>query len=63
MNNVRRCSIRAGVLPFHQLGEGRYGALGMPYASGAYPQLSDDDVTSIVSVCKDTGMDVRLHGD
>lgn len=52
MNNVRRCSIRAGVLPFHQLGEGRYGALGMPYASGAYPQLSDDAAAGLVSVCK-----------
>jgi len=36
---------------------------GMPYACRGNPQLSDDDVTSIVSVCKDTGMDVQLHGD
>lgn len=63
VNNVRRCSTRAGVLPFHQLGEGRYGGLGMPYASVGYPQLSDDAAAGLVSVCKEAGMDVRLHGD
>ena len=65
--NARRARelgiVRADVLPFHQLGEGKYDALGMPYECRGYPQLTDDDVAGIVAVCSEVGMDVRIHGD
>lgn len=63
MTNAQRYSIRADVLPFHQMGEGKHDALGMPYACRGSPQLSDDVVADIVSVCREADMDVRLHND
>lgn len=51
------------MLPFRQLASGKYDALGMPCVCHGNPQLSDGVVVGIVSVCKEAGMDVRLHGD
>lgn len=63
VTNVQRYSIHGGALPFRQLADGKYDALGMPYARRGYPQLSDDAAAGLVSVCKEAGMDVRLHSD
>lgn len=63
VTNVQRCSIHGGVLPFRQLADGKYDTLGMPCVCRGSPQLSDDATAGLVSVCKEAGMDVRLHGD
>lgn len=58
VTNVQRYSIHGGVLPFRQLADGKYDALGMPCVCHGNPQLSDDGVAGIVLVCKETSMDV-----
>lgn len=54
---------RADILPFHQLGEGKYEAVGKDYACGALPQLSEADVAEAVAVCEEQGLVVVVHGE
>lgn len=61
---IRELGIRrADVLPFHQLGEGKYDALGMEYACEGVPQLDETAVADVVAVCEDAGLEVVVHGE
>lgn len=53
---------RADVLPFHQLGQGKYESLGMPYAMAGVPQLADADVAPVVAACEEAGLEVVVRG-
>jgi pyruvate formate lyase activating enzyme len=50
------------VLPFHQLGEDKYTSLGFNYALKGKAQFDDKDVAEVVTICKDAGLDVTVHG-
>ncbi len=54
---------RADVLPFHQLGSAKYDALGRAYDMGEVAQLSEADVTSVVSTCEAAGLTTVVHGE
>lgn len=54
---------RADILPFHQLGEGKYDSLGLPYRMRGVPQLTDDDVRDAVRACELAGLDVVVRGE
>ena len=54
---------RVDVLPFHQLGEGKYDALGRAYTLRGVPQLSDADVAGVVARCEAAGLAVVVHGE
>ena len=54
---------RVDVLPFHQLGEGKYDSLGRSYALAGVRQLSEDDVAGVVERCRAAGLDVVVHGE
>ena len=65
--NVRRIAElglrRVDVLPFHQLGEGKYDSLGRDYALRGVPQLSDADVAGVVARCEAAGLDAVVRGE
>lgn len=54
---------RADILPFHQLGEGKYDSLGMDYTCEGIPQLTDTDVEFAVKICEEAGLEVVVHGE
>lgn len=54
---------RVDVLPFHQLGEGKYDALGRPYALRGMRQLSESDVKTVVDLCERAGLKTIIHGE
>lgn len=54
---------RADILPFHQLGEGKYDSLGMDYTCEGIPQLTDADVEFAVKICEEAGFEVVVHGE
>lgn len=54
---------RADILPFHQLGESKYGSLGMDYTLGDLHQLSEEDVQEAVQICESVGLEVVVHGE
>lgn len=54
---------RADVLPFHQLGEGKYDSLNKDYAMRGVPQLSDEDVAGIVATCQEEGLVTVVRGE
>lgn len=54
---------RVDVLPFHQLGEGKYDSLGRDYALRGVPQLSDADVAGVVARCEAAGLDAVVRGE
>lgn len=54
---------RVDVLPFHQLGSGKYDSMGRAYTMGDVPQLTDEDVAWIVDAAAEKGLDARLHGE
>lgn len=54
---------RVDVLPFHQLGSGKYDSVGRDYTMGDVPQLRDEDVAWIVDAANAKGLDARLHGE
>ncbi len=54
---------RADILPFHQLGEGKYKSLGLDYACGDIPQLRDEDIAYAVRICEGAGLEVVVHGE
>ena len=54
---------RVDVLPFHQLGEGKYDSLGRAYDLRGVPQLSDADVAGVVARCEAAGLRAVVHGE
>ena len=54
---------RADVLPFHQLGQGKYDSTGREYAMRDVPQLSEKDVEAVVARCEAAGLEVVVHGE
>lgn len=53
---------RADILPFHQLGESKYDALGKGYGLHGAPQLKDGDVAGIVERFRQAGIETSIHG-
>lgn len=54
---------RVDVLPFHQLGQGKYDSTGREYAMRDVPQLSEGDVGGVVARCEAAGLEVVVHGE
>ncbi|MFZ2755480.1 MAG: glycyl-radical enzyme activating protein [Atopobiaceae bacterium] len=54
---------RVDVLPFHQLGEGKYDALGHAYACRGMRQLSEEDVAPIVDMLERGGISTVVSGE
>lgn len=50
------------VLPFHQLGEGKYDAAGMDYALKGVRQLSASDVEWVLRLCESAGLQAKANG-
>ena len=65
--NVRRIAElglrRVDVLPFHQLGEGKYDSIGRDYEMRGVPQLTDADVAGVVARCEAAGLATVVHGE
>lgn len=53
---------RVDVLPFHQLGKGKYDAAGMDYALRDMPQLSVDDIEWVIRLCESAGLHAMANG-
>ena len=51
------------VLPFHQLGQGKYDSLGRSYGLRDVPQLSERDVADVVARCRAAGLRTVMHGE
>lgn len=54
---------RADVLPFHQLGEGKYPSVGRAYGLAGVPQLSDEAAEHAAALIRAEGLDVVVRGD
>ncbi|MGQ5426216.1 radical SAM protein [Thermophilibacter sp. ZX-H3] len=54
---------RVDVLPFHQLGQGKYDSLGRAYGLRDVPQLSGRDVAGVVDRCEAAGLRAVVHGE
>lgn len=54
---------RADILPFHQLGEGKYSSVGLDYEMSGVPPLAEADVGRIVSLVESAGLEVVVHGE
>lgn len=54
---------RVDILPFHQLGSGKYEAVGRSYAMGDIPQMDDGEVAWIVDTARERGLEPRVHGE
>ena len=54
---------RADVLPFHQLGQGKYDSTSREYAMRDVPQLTERDVEGVVARCEAAGLEVVVHGE
>lgn len=54
---------RVDVLPFHQLGEAKYGTIGRSYAMAGVRQLAGSDVNRIVATYAEAGLDVVVSGE
>ena len=54
---------RADVLPFHQLGESKYEAVGRPYAMAGAAQLGEKDVKGVVRALEGAGIRAVVHGE
>lgn len=64
LDRIRELGIaRVDILPFHQLGSGKYDSIGRPYTMADIPQLPDDAVTWIQDLAREKGLDARLHGE
>lgn len=50
------------LLPFHQLGEKKYGALGIAYAYEGVPQTRDEDLNEFADIFSYAGMAVQIGG-
>lgn len=53
---------RVDVLPFHQLGEAKYDAVGMDYGLRSQAQLTDADVADVVRLCEEAGLSATVRG-
>lgn len=54
---------RADVLPFHQLGQGKYQSAGMDYALDGVAQLTEGDVRWVADVCEAAGISTTVSGE
>ncbi|MGN0076438.1 MAG: radical SAM protein [Parafannyhessea sp.] len=54
---------RVDVLPFHQMGESKYDAMGMDYGLRGVPQLGEKGVDDVVAACEEAGLRVVVHGE
>lgn len=63
LRTIQELGIRkADILPFHQLGEGKYAALGRSYSLQGAPQLADDAVAGIVERFRRAGIATSVRG-
>ena len=63
LRRIRELGIRrVDVLPFHQLGESKYEALGREYDMGGEEQLADDDVGWVARACERAGLEASIRG-
>ncbi len=65
-NVARICELgitRVDVLPFHQLGQGKYDSLGRAYGLRDVPQLSERDVAEVVARCEAAGLRTVVRGE
>lgn len=64
VRSIRELGIeRVDILPFHQLGEGKYDAMGREYVLRGVRQLSACDVGPIVGHCEREGLRVTVYGE
>ena len=64
VSRIRELGVtRVDVLPFHQLGQGKYDSLGRSYGLRDVPQLSERDVSVVVSRCRAAGLRTVMHGE
>lgn len=64
VSRIRELGVtRVDVLPFHQLGQGKYDSLGRAYGLRDVPQLSERDVADVVARCRAAGLRTVVHGE
>ncbi len=64
LDRIRELGIgRVDILPFHQLGSGKYDAVGRSYGLGDLAALTDDQVAWIVEEASKSGLNATLHGE
>lgn len=64
VSRIRELGVtRVDVLPFHQLGQGKYDSLGRSYGLRDVPQLSERDVADVVARCRADGLKAVVHGE
>lgn len=64
VQRIRELGIeRADVLPFHQMGESKYDAMGLEYGLRGVPQLGEKGVGDVVAACEEAGLRVVVHGE
>lgn len=71
LDNVRANAVRAvalgisrvDILPFHQLGEGKYDSVGRSYTMEGVPQLHEQDVADAVALCESFDLKVVVRGE
>lgn len=64
VSRIRELGVtRVDVLPFHQLGQGKYDSLGRAYGLRDVPQLSERDVADVVARCRAAGLKAVVHGE
>lgn len=64
VSRIRELGVtRVDVLPFHQLGQGKYDSLGRSYGLRDVPQLSERDVADVVARCRAAGLKAVVHGE
>ena len=64
LDRIRELGIcRVDILPFHQLGAGKYDSVGRDYELGDLAALSDDQVAWIVEEASRRGLNPTLHGE
>ena len=64
VSRIRELGVtRVDVLPFHQLGQGKYDSLGRAYGLRDVPQLSQRDGADVVARCRAAGLRTVVHGE
>ena len=64
VSRIRELGVtRVDVLPFHQLGQGKYDSLGRAYGLRDVPQLSERDVAEVVACCEAAGLRTVVRGE
>lgn len=54
---------RVDILPFHQLGANKYGALGLKYECEDLRQLSEKEIAAVEQICQNAGLKTVRHGE